>query len=389
LRSSRLPFHAEPNAISRALAALRAAGTPLVDLTESNPTRCGFDYPPDLLMGLSAPEALDYEPHPLGLPVAREAVAAHYARAGLTVDPAHVVLTASTSEAYAWLFKLLCDPGDAVLVPRPSYPLFEHLTRLESVVPVPYDLRHHGRWEIAHESVMAAPDATRAVLVVSPNNPTGSFVAPAEADALARVCGERGWALIADEVFSDYPLEAAHPATGVARDLGVLSFTLGGASKSLGLPQVKLAWMVVDGPAAERDRALAAIELIADTYLSVSTPVQLAAPALIERGAEVRDRIRGRIARNLRVARRAAARHPACTLLEVEGGWSLVARVPATRPEEALVLDLLERERILVHPGYFYDFPHEAFVVMSLLPPEDVFDDAVARALAVLDTAAT
>jgi len=386
LISRRLPFHAEPNAISRALAALRAAGAPLVDLTESNPTRCGFDYPADLLAGLSSREALTYEPHPLGLPAAREAVAAHYARAGMRVDPAQVVLTASTSEAYAWLFKLLCDPGDSVLVPRPSYPLFEHLTRLESVTPSPYLLRHDGRWEVALETIATAPETTRALLIVSPNNPTGSFVTTAEAEALGEVCRERGWALVADEVFAEYPLEAVDSALGVTRGRGVLSFTLGGASKSLGLPQIKLAWIVVDGPPEARARALAALELIADTYLSVSTPVQLAAPALIARGGAVRDQIRRRIAHNLRTARQAVARHPACTLLGVEGGWTVVVRVPATRTEEALVLDLLERERILVHPGYFYDFPHEAFVVMSLLPPEVVFGDAVVRALAALES---
>jgi len=385
LISRRLPFHAEPNAISGALAALRAAGTPFVDLTESNPTRCGFAYPADLLAGLSSPAALAYEPHPLGLPVAREAVAEHYARAGTPVDPSQLVLTASTSEAYAWLFKLLCDSGDSVLVPRPSYPLFEHLTRLESVTPSPYLLRHDGRWEIALETVEAAPVATKAVLLVSPNNPTGSFVTPGEAEALAAICRERGWALVADEVFAEYPLDAVDPAVGVTRDRGVLSFTLGGASKSLGLPQIKLAWIVVDGPPEARARALAALELIADTYLSVGTPVQIAAPALLARGAEVRDQIRRRVAHNLRAARQAVASHPACTLLGVEGGWTVVVRVPATRTEETLVLELLERERILVHPGYFYDFPHEAFVVMSLLPPEDVFGEAVARVLAVLD----
>lgn len=382
--SSRLPFHAEPNAISVALASLRAAGTPVVDLTESNPTRCGFAYPPDLLAGLADPGGWRYEPHPLGLPVAREAVAAHYARAGLEVDPAHVVLTSSTSEAYAWLFKLLCDPGDAVLVPRPSYPLFEHLTRLESVTAAPYLLRHHGRWEVALETVSAAPAGTRALLLVSPNNPTGSFVSTTETEALASMCRERGWAIVADEVFAEYPLEARAPVAGVTRGRDVLSFTLGGASKSLGLPQVKLAWVVVDGPADVRDRAIAGLELVADTYLSVGTPVQLAAPALLERGAAVRDQIRRRIASNLLVVREAAARHPTCSLLGVEGGWAVVVRVPATRPEETLVLDLLTRERILVHPGYFYDFPHEAFVVMSLLPPQEVFRDAVPRALARL-----
>ena len=379
--SNRLPPHLETNRLTRAVAALSQAGIPIIDLTESNPTSVGFTYPDDLFHALSADHVRRYDPQPLGLRSAREAVAADYARRGARVDPNHVVLSASSSEAYSWLFKLLCDPGDGVLVPQPSYPLFEHLTRLESVHPIPYQLRYHGRWEIDFETVIEAPAHVRAMLLVSPNNPTGSFVTRDEARKLAGICRSRGWAIVADEVFADYPLGVDTAPTESVMDLDVLSFTLGGASKSLGLPQVKLGWMVVGGQAQERDRAITALEIIADTFLSVGTSVQGAAPSLLAWGDAIRNQIRQRITSNLACARDVTRQFPSSTLLPVEGGWSLIARVPALRSEEALVLELLERERVLVHPGYFFDFPHEAFIVVSLIPPADQFADAFARAL--------
>jgi len=384
--SNRLPPHAEINPLSRAVASLRAAGVAIIDLTESNPTAVGIAYPDDLLDALSGDHVKRYAPEPLGLGSAREAVAADYARRGARVDPSQVVLTASSSEAYSWLFKLLCNPGEAVLVPQPSYPLFEHLTRLEAVQAVPYHLRYDGRWDIDFESVNAAPANVRAMLLVSPNNPTGSFVTTDEAERLAGICRARGWAIVADEVFADYPLDAGNKLTESVLDRDVLSFTLGGASKSLGLPQIKLGWMVVGGPPAQRASALAALEIIADAFLSVSTSVQGAAPSLLGRGATVRDRIRQRAAGNLARARDLARDYPSCTLLPVEGGWSLVVRVPALRSEEALTLELLEREHVLVHPGYFFDFAHEAYIVVSLLPPEDRFVAGLARALALAST---
>jgi aspartate/methionine/tyrosine aminotransferase len=385
--SSRLPRESAPNALSLAVDALRRSGTSYIDLTESNPTRAGISYPDDLLRALSAPDALRYQPHPLGLASAREAVAADHARRGAHVDPGQVVLSASTSEMYAWLFKLLCDAGESVLVPRPSYPLFEHLTRLEGVRAESYRVEYHGRWEIDVESVAAAPAGTRAVLLVSPNNPTGSFVSARELEALVRICRDRDWALIVDEVFADYVLDAVNPATDIAARADVLTFSMGGASKSLGLPQVKLGWTLVGGPAADRATALEGLELIADTFLSVSTPVQVAAADLLERGAVVRAAIQTRIRANLAAARQIAARHPSCDLLPVEGGWSAVVRVPATKPEEHLVLDLLSRERVLVHPGYFFDFEHEAFLIVSLLVPEMDFADAFVRTLRFAEAA--
>ena len=384
--SDRLPAGVETNAISRAVAALRGASPGIIDLTESNPTRVGLPYPDDMLAPLGAAQALSYEPHPFGLATAREAVARDFARRGAVVDPGCVVLSASTSESYSWLFKLLCNPGDVVAVPQPSYPLFEHLTRLEGIGVSYYGLQYHGRWEIDFASVAAAPANTRAMLVVSPNNPTGSYLASREFDQAVQICRERGWALVADEVFADYPLDSDRPTTDLATRADVLAFTLGGASKLLGLPQVKLGWMAVGGPAAERRRALDALELIADTFLSVGTPVQIAAGELLAAGAAVREAIHGRIRRNLSRARELVRDFPACDVLRVEGGWTAPLRVPATRTEEEHVLRALAQARVLVHPGYFFDFPHEAFLVVSLLPPEELFAEALERLLRVVNS---
>ena len=379
--SRRLPPHAETNALSRAIIERRASGRPIIDLTESNPTRVGLRYPPDLLRVLASEAALHYEPHPFGLASAREAIARDHGRRGVAIDPGHVILAASTSEAYTWLFKLLCDPGDAVLVPRPSYPLFEHLTALEGVRSVPFSLEYHGRWEIDFGTLEDAPSGARALIIVSPNNPTGSYVSGREAAHLFALCRERGWTLIADEVFADYPLEVDAPFTDLAAHADVLAFSLGGLSKSVGLPQLKLAWLVAGGPPEACVRALAGLELIADSFLSVSTPVQIATSTLLECGAAIRAQVHERVGDNLRLLRELAQAFPACELLRVEGGWSAVIRVPATRTEDQLILGVLEAEGVVVHPGYFFDFSREAFLVMSLLPPTETLREGVLRVL--------
>lgn len=379
--SSRLPPIIEANELSAAIGAARAGGVDFVDLTESNPTSVGLPCPEHILEPLADVRAQRYRPEPFGLWTAREAVASEASRRGAAIHPSQVVLTASTSEAYSWLFKLLCDPGDAVLIPQPSYPLFEFLTRLEGVTPESYRLTYHGRWEVDLDSLEQAPAGTKAVLAVSPNNPTGSFLSRRDVAGVIDVCQRRRWALIVDEVFADYPIDVERPITDLAARAEVLTFTLGGASKSIGLPQVKLGWTLVGGPAAARKEALAALEVIADTFLSVSTPVQVAAPALLKDGAFVRARIHQRIRDNLVVARRQIADYPACDLLPVEGGWSVIVRVPASRREEAIVLDLLEQEHVLVHPGFFFDLPHEAFLVVSLLPDPETFANGFARTL--------
>jgi alanine-synthesizing transaminase len=295
-----------------------------------------------------------------------------------------VVLTASTSEAYSFLFKVLCDPGDEVLVPRPSYPLFEHLTRLDGVIAQPYDLEYHGTWSIDLTSVGRAwSPRTRAVLAVSPNNPTGSFLKQEELDRLADFCRAGEAAIIADEVFADYELVAgARQAAGRLLDSrDVLTFSLGGLSKSIGLPQAKLAWIAAAGSPSTVRAALARLELAADTYLSVSTPVQTAAAELLTRGGAVREQIHERITSNYRHLAAAASKESGCGALHAEGGWYAVLRVPSIGSEEDLVLTLLTNDGVLAHPGYFFDFPVESYLVVSLLPTEAAFRDGMARVL--------
>lgn len=378
--SSRVPRTFTPNRLTSALDAQRRAGRRVVDLTQSNPTRAGLAYPPDLLVPLADPRGLVYRPHALGLPEARAAVAADYARRGIRVEPERIVLTASTSEAYSLLFKVLCDPGDEVLVPRPSYPLFEHLTTLDAVSAVPYALDYHGDWSIDIDSLeRAVTPRSRAVLAVSPNNPTGSYLKRAELDALERVAAERDLALIVDEVFADYRLPDGDAAAFASPLAGVraLTFCLGGLSKSIGLPQAKLAWIAVAGPSAAIGDALGRLEFVCDTYLSVSTPVQ-AATELLTSGAPVRQAIQERVLTNFRHLRAAVGAAPACRVLRAEGGWYGVVQVPSLSTEEELVLDLLQGDGVLVHPGYFFDFPRESFLVVSLLPRAAEFAEGVA-----------
>ena len=384
--SERTRWDLRPNRLAERLAAKRASGARLLDLTESNPTRAGLTGPRDLLLALARPDALRYEPAAFGLPAARAAVAADFARRGFPLAPDRVLLSASTSEAYAFLFKLLCDPGDEVLVPRPGYPLFEFLATLESVRVRVYPLAHDGEWHLDLATLRSAlGPRTRALVVVNPNNPTGAYLKVEECCALEALCAERGIALVSDEVFADFALRDDPRRVGsVAHDGPALAFALGGLSKSCGLPQLKLAWTAVTGPEGLVRDALARLEVVADTYLSVSTPVQLAAPELLARREELQAPIRERIHSNLQALR--AAVGPGCpaTILSPEGGWSVVLRVPATLTEEERVTRLLEERNVLVHPGYFFDFPAEAYLVLSLLPPQGDFAEGVARVLADL-----
>jgi len=380
--SARVPSNLAPNRLTEALRARRAEQRAVVDLTVSNPTQAGFDYPVDLLAPLADARGLRYDPAPLGAMDARRAVAADFARQGLAVSPERIVLTASTSDAYATLFKLLADAGDDVLIPRPSYPLFDHLTRLDLVTARPYDLEFHGSWSIDFPSLeRACTSRTRAVLVVSPNNPTGSFISRDELERLAAFCGPREIAIIADEVFADYELEpgSAARAGRVAARHDVLSFSLGGLSKSIGLPQVKLGWVALAGPGHRVAAALERIELVCDSYLSVSTPVQLAAAELLARGASIRTQIAARVAANYRHLHAAAVAAPSCRVLRSDGGWYAVIHVPSFESEEDLVVRLLTTDGVLAHPGYFFDFPNESYLVVSLLAAPADFVDGVGR----------
>jgi aspartate/methionine/tyrosine aminotransferase len=378
--SSRFHWDPRPNRLTQALAAKRAAGAHILDLTESNPTHAGLRYPGEIVRAFDDAAMLAYEPAPAGSPAARAAVSDYYAARGHTVPVERILLTASTSEAYAYLFKLLTNPGDEVLVPRPSYPLFEFLADMESVAVRQYPLVYHGGWGIDLEAVeRALTPRTRAIVLVNPNNPTGSYVKREELRALVALCGPRGVALISDEVFADYAL--AEDADRVATLAGVeecLAFSMSGLSKVSGLPQMKLGWMVVSGPAALRAEAWEKLEWIADTYLSVSTPVQCAAARLLAAGEDVQRQIRRRTAENLAFARGAVAGSPA-NVLAVEGGWYITLQVPRTRSEEEWTLALLEHADVLVQPGYFYDFESEAYLVVSLLTAAEVFREGMTR----------
>jgi alanine-synthesizing transaminase len=379
--SARTGWTRAPNRLTALVEARRRGGAPLLDLTETNPTRAGILAPPDILSALADPAALAYDPEPFGRRAAREALAKDARRRGAEVVPDRLVLTASTSEAYAFAFKLLGDPGDDVLVPRPSYPLFEYLAGLESVGVRPYPLRYDGTWHIDMPELQAALSSrTRAIVVVSPNNPTGSFVKAAEADELREIAAGHGAALISDEVFADFALreDEGRARTLLSADGPALTLCLGGLSKSCGLPQLKLAWMALGGPPDQCEEARGRLEVVADTYLSVSTPVQHAVPAVLSRLPELQAPIRERILANLGALRTAARDTPA-TVLDVEGGWSAVLHVPATRSEDEWVSTLVENDGVLVHPGYFFDFAREAYLVLSLLPPAPTFAEGVAR----------
>lgn len=365
---------------------LGAGGVSLLDLTESNPTRAGIVYPAEpILEAFAARDMLRYDPEALGLYTARAAVCELYAARGVALDPANVLLTASTSEAYAFLFKLLCDPGDAVLVPRPSYPLLEQLARLESVELRPYPLDYDGAWHIDPEAVQAArSDRARAIVVVSPNNPTGSFVKKSELAALAAL----GLPIVSDEVFGEYAFrDDRRRARSALEAPGATVFALGGLSKFSGLPQMKLAWCALSAPEPARAEYRGRLEHIADTFLSASTPVQLALPALLWQSAPIQDQIRARL-RDNRACLEQALQTSAATLLDAEGGWYAVLRLPALMAEEDWVLTLLEQQHVLVEPGYFYDFFSEPFVVVSLLTPAPTFAEGIRRLAAHVAEAA-
>jgi len=376
----RTPRDLTPTAWARARAAV---GNIPYDLTVSNPTLCDIAYPPGLLDPLRDPAALSYRPEPKGLRSAREVVAAEYAAGGAPVDPDRIVLTASSSESYAFLFKLLCDPGDAVLVPAPSYALFEHLAALEGVRVVPFPLDPAGDWRPQAPEAASLARA-RAAILVHPNNPTGSWVDPVAAEAIAGCAPGAPLPLIVDEVFLDYawaPHE--HARTFAARSAG-MTFTLGGLSKSRGLPQLKLSWIVVSGPDAGVGEALARLEFIADSYLSVATPVQLALPELLRGSIPVRDAILARCIANHATAAALVGGAPAVALVPAHAGWSAVLRFPRVVPEERLVLELLERHGVAVHPGYFFDFPVEGYLVVSLLAEPERFAAGLKLVLAAI-----
>ena len=373
-----------PNGLSEALAQHRAAGKPLFDLTVSNPTECEFEYDSEaILKGLGNPAALKYEPNPRGLEVARNAVARYYAEHHASVSAEDLVLTTSTSEAYSFVFRTLCNPGDEILIPQPSYPLLRFLADIQDVKLVSYPLIYDHGWQIDfHTLEKALSDRTRGIIVVHPNNPTGNFCRPGEIAQLNEICAARGLAVIADEVFLDFAF-TGEPRDSFAANSGALTFMMSGLSKVSGLPQMKAAWLAVSGPEPLKREALGRIEVIADTYLSVNAPVQLAIPEFLELRHVFQKQLMARVRANLAELDRQLAGQQSCASLKVEGGWYAVLRVPAVRPDEDLARDLLQSRNVYVHPGHFYDFPGDGYLVVSLITPQATFFKGMLSVLAM------
>jgi len=380
--AKRTNWNLAPNRLSAALAAHRAAGKPLLDLTVSNPTECGFEYDRSAILNvLSNPAALSYEPDPRGLETARRAVAGYYAGRKEEVSAEDIFLTTSTSEAYSYVFRTLCDPGDEVLIPSPSYPLFDFLAEIQDVSLVRYPLLYDHGWQIDfHALEQSITPRTRGVIIVHPNNPTGHFAKNVEMAKLNSICSAHQIAIIADEVFLDFTLEENRPAS-FAANRGAPTFTLSGLSKISGLPQMKAAWLIAGGPQQWRSEALARLEVIADTYLSVNAPVQLAIPGFLEQRHAFRRQVISRVRRNLAELDRQLAMQKTCSRLTLEGGWCAVLRVPATRSDEDLAIELLATRGVSVHPGHFYEFASDGYLVLSLITPERILAQGTSRLL--------
>ena len=372
--AKRTNWNLAQNGLSEALAVHRAARRPLFDLTVSNPTECGFGYDgAAILKALSNPAVLSYEPNSRGLESARRAVARYYGEHNAEVSPEDIFLTTSTSEAYSYAFRTLCDPGDELLIPSPSYPLFDFLADIQDVSLVRYPLVYDHGWQIDfHALEQAVTPRTRGVIVVHPNNPTGHFAKCAEIVKLNAICEARELAIIADEVFLDFSI-AGDPAPSFAANGSALTFTLSGLSKICGLPQMKAAWLIVNGPQAMKNEAIARLEVIADTYLSMSAPVQLAIPSFLEERYAFQKQVISRLRNNLAELDRQLEAQKSCSRLTVEGGWCALLRVPVTRSDEDLAIHLLATTGVCAHPGHFYEFPSDGQLVVSLITPEQGF----------------
>ena len=385
--SDRTNWRLNTNALTRAIEDARVAQRHILDLTVSNPTEAGVRPNADVVLAaLANPEAMHYDPQPRGLLEARHAVCRYYRESHqlFDLDPTRLVLTTSTSEAYSYVFRLLCNPGDEILVPKPSYPLFEFLADLCDVKLVPYPLLYDHGWQIDFDSLYkAVTPKSRAVILVHPNNPTGSYVAPAEIPALNTFCHDNDLSLIVDEVFLDYALDGT-PRPSFIADSDTLTFTLSGVSKISALPQMKLAWVATSGPKEKVAEAGARLEIVADTFLSMNAPVQLAAPVLLDQRKKIQPILLNRMRVNLAELDRQLISHPSCARLQVEGGWYVVVRVPAIESDEDLAVRLLNNAGVSVHPGHFYDFPNDGHLVLSLITEPAEFREGVTRLLQVV-----
>jgi alanine-synthesizing transaminase len=377
--SRRTEWNLAPNRLTLAHQEALSAGRRIIDLTISNPTRAGIQYDESAILSAFAnPKALDYDPQPKGLRTARETVARYY---GSVIEPESLILTTSTSEGYSYVFRLLCNPGDEILVPKPSYPLFDFLADLQDVKLVPYSLIYDHGWQIDFHSLEAGlTKKSRAIVLVHPNNPTGSYVSAQERQRLNELCTQHQLALIVDEVFLDYAHDGEHRPTFAANN-DVLTFTLSGISKISALPQMKLAWIAVNGPQADVAAAMQRLEVIADTYLSLNAAVQLAAPVLLDQRRTIQPQLMRRVCANVSELDRQLARQKSCSRLEVQGGWYAVLRIPVTRSDEDFAIELLTRSGVLIHPGHFYDFPADGYLVLSLISAEKDFRSGVSAPL--------
>jgi aspartate/methionine/tyrosine aminotransferase len=384
--SDRVAFNLEKNRLTLLLEEKRRARVSILDLTESNPTTAGFAYPEqEILEALCRPEVIKYEPTARGLSSTRKAIAEYYFDRGIKVSSEQILLTSSTSEAYSFLFKLLMDPGDEILIPCPSYPLFEFLARLEGTQVQTYSLHYEDGWHYDLVSLASKiTDRTKAIVLVNPNNPTGSYIGLEEWETLKELVANRSIALICDEVFVDYPLSDEFCPVDPASDTDLPLFILNGLSKTAGLPQFKLGWISLPGRSAEVKETLEHLEIIADTFLSVSTPIQLAGPDLLKFAQEVRRQIRDRIRENYHLLK-ARCSGTSVQCLTAQGGWYANLRLPNIQSEETWTLHLLEEADTLVHPGYFYGYPEGTYLIISLLPQPEEFQEGVSRLLNTVD----
>jgi alanine-synthesizing transaminase len=380
--ADRTNWNLQANRLAQALARLRASGTQVLDLTASNPTECGFEYDSQaILAALSNPAALRYDPDPRGLASARRAVAAYYSPHSANLSIEDIFLATGTSEAYSFVFRLLCNPGDEILIPAPGYPLFELLADLFDVKLIRYPLLYDHGWQIDFHSLeRALTPHSRAIVVVHPNNPTGHFTHADEISRLNEIGSSRGLALITDEVFLDFALDAKPRPSFVANSPS-LTFTLSGISKISGLPQMKASWIVAGGPEGPKKDALARLEVIADSYLSMNAPVQLALPAFLDLRKNFQQQLLARVRKNLAALDRQLLAQKVCGRLDVEGGWYVVLRVPTVRSDEDLAVEFLEQKHVHVHPGHFYDFSTPGFLIASLITPGDAFQECIQRLL--------
>jgi alanine-synthesizing transaminase len=382
--ASRTNWNLKPNRLAEALERRKSSDRRLLDLSASNPTECGFKYDARAIMrSLCAPASLQYHPDPKGLKSARKAVSDYYAERGESVSVDDMILTASTSEAYSFIFRLLCNPGDELLIPTPGYPLFDFLADVNDVRLVRYPLFYDHGWHIdMHALKQAISPRTRGVIVVHPNNPTGHFTRPEEVAELNQICTANQMALIADEVFLDFSLGSAQKS--FVANTGALTFTMSGISKISGLPQMKFAWLAVSGPENSKREALARLEMIADTYLSLNAPIQLAAPVLLQHRKKFQEQLMARVDANLAELDAQLAEKKQVGRLAVEGGWYAVLRIPAMRPDEELALELLEKRDVYLHPGHYYDFPGDGYLVVSLITPTQNFSEGMGRILSAV-----